>query len=83
MVIYGKQIGSEIHDLTKDDIQICDKENFKYELPNSFDLNENSDSKVSQNDEEIIASIVKKVNDATTTTNDDSDIEDEENEEIN
>ena len=52
--------------MTKDDIQICNKENFKYELPN-FDLNGDSDGKVRKNDEEIIAAIVKKVNDVTIT----------------
>lgn len=58
-VIFGKQAGDQIQELTKDDISICKRENFRYELPISLDTDCNEKQK--PKDEDVVAAIIRKV----------------------
>ena len=70
-VIYGKQVGEKIHDLSKEDIITCKKESFRYELPTSLDTDFNEKKK--PKDEEIVAAIIKKVKNNETGSDSDTD----------
>lgn len=39
--VYGKQTGDKVVTLTKEDIELCNKYNFKYEIPDSLGIDKN------------------------------------------
>ena len=59
-VVYGKQEGDKIIDLTKDDVIKCKEEKFKFEMPISLNDTINIDHKT---DETIIKEIQNKIDD--------------------
>tara|TARA_B110000483_G_scaffold186800_1_gene221181 strand:+ start:2417 stop:3085 length:669 start_codon:yes stop_codon:yes gene_type:complete len=79
-VIFGKQVGCKVADLSKEDIVICKKENFRYELPNSLDTVANETKKPT--DEDVVTAILQKVKNANSQNEEsDDDVGDDEDDE--
>lgn len=53
--VYGKQTGENVVTLTKEDIELCNKYNFKYEIPESLGVDKNT-----KNEEETVDDIMEE-----------------------
>lgn len=56
--VYGKQIGENVVTLTKEDIELCNKYNFKYEIPDSLGVDKNTNNEPETVDDIMEESLV-------------------------
>lgn len=70
-VVIGKQVGSEVVSLDKEDITLCKQEKYRYETPNSLDTNVKQEGSKKRSDFDTLDAIIKKVQTASIAANED------------